>query len=136
MERDLDSLVALYVAGLCGIGYGLRQIIEAQAKAGADIQQIIISGGAGQHDLTRQILADTSGKPIISPRTAEPVLLGAVLLGATAAHAFSDLKQAMQALSKAGRVYQPVSGDIRATHNNRYEAFCAIQAHLRRIRDF
>ncbi|MDH7803268.1 MULTISPECIES: FGGY-family carbohydrate kinase [unclassified Rhizobium] len=136
MERDLDSLVALYVAGLCGIGYGLRQIIEAMAKAGADIQQIIISGGAGQHDLTRQILADTSGKPVISPRTAEPVLLGAALLGATAAHAFSDLKQAMQALSKAGRVYQPASGDIRTTHNNRYEAFCTIQTHLRGIRDF
>ncbi|KJF70165.1 FGGY-family carbohydrate kinase [Agrobacterium arsenijevicii] len=67
VERDLDSLVALYVAGLCGIGYGLRQIIEAMAKAGADIQQIIISGGAGQHDLTRQILADTSGKPVIAP---------------------------------------------------------------------
>lgn len=34
MERDFESLVALYIAGLCGIGYGLRQIIETQAKAG------------------------------------------------------------------------------------------------------
>ncbi|SQB29083.1 carbohydrate kinase [Citrobacter koseri] len=25
MERDQDNLLALYVAGLCGIGYGLRQ---------------------------------------------------------------------------------------------------------------
>ena len=37
MESDLDSLVVLYVAGLCGIGYGLRQIIDAQAAAGAPI---------------------------------------------------------------------------------------------------
>ncbi len=35
MEDDDDSLVALYVAGLCGLGYGLRQIIEAQAQSGA-----------------------------------------------------------------------------------------------------
>ncbi len=34
MERDLDNLLALYVAGLCGIGYGLRQIVDAQKPAG------------------------------------------------------------------------------------------------------
>ena len=47
MESDLDSLVALYIAGLCGIGYGLRQIIETQAAAGAPIERVVISGGAG-----------------------------------------------------------------------------------------
>jgi len=47
MERDLDSLVALYIAGLCGIGYGLRQIIQAQTKAGATVQRIVLRGGAG-----------------------------------------------------------------------------------------
>ncbi|MGB5560468.1 MAG: FGGY-family carbohydrate kinase, partial [Paracoccaceae bacterium] len=57
MQDDADSLVALYVAGLCGIGYGLRQIIEAQAQSGALIKRIMISGGAGQQDLVRQLLA-------------------------------------------------------------------------------
>lgn len=136
MERDLENLVALYVAGLCGIGYGLRQIIEAQAEAGADVQQIIISGGAGQHDLTRQILADASGKPVVAPKTSEPVLLGAALLGATAAKSFSDLRQAMQALSKAGRIYEPASGDIRSIHDRRFQAFGTLQSELRKIRDF
>jgi D-ribulokinase len=134
MERDLDSLVALYVAGLCGIGYGLRQIIEAQAAAGAPVQQIVISGGAGRHDLTRHILSDTSGVPVIAPETSEPVLLGAALLGATACRAFPDLKEAMKAMSKAGNVYEPASGDIRTIHNSRYEAFCAIQTQARTVR--
>ena len=31
IEDDEASLLALYVAGLCGIGYGLRQILAAQA---------------------------------------------------------------------------------------------------------
>ena len=31
METGVDSLVALYVAGICGLGYGLRQIIDTQA---------------------------------------------------------------------------------------------------------
>ena len=29
MEIDIESLVSLYIAGICSIGYGLRQIIEA-----------------------------------------------------------------------------------------------------------
>lgn len=135
VERDLESLVSLYLAGLCGIGYGLRQIIDAQKEAGADVDRIIISGGAGQHGLTRQILADASGKPVIAPETSEPVLLGAALLGATAAKAFPDLKSAMQALSKPGQTYEPASGDIRTTHDKRFNAFCILQAQLRSMRD-
>lgn len=68
MERDLDSLVALCIAGLCGIGYGLRQIIEAQARAGAKSGQIVISGGAGRSDLIRQLLADATGVRLAAPR--------------------------------------------------------------------
>ncbi|WP_337270380.1 FGGY-family carbohydrate kinase [Oryzifoliimicrobium ureilyticus] len=136
MERDIDNLVSLYVAGLCGIGYGLRQIIEVQTKAGAGVEQIIISGGAGQHDLIRQLLADASGKPVIAPETAEPVLLGAALLGATAAHVFSDLKQAMGKVSKPGKTYQPASGELRLIHDKRYQAFCSLQTDIRAMRDF
>ena len=51
MERDLDSLIALYVAGLCGIAYGLRQIVETQDKAGARVDRVVSSGGAGQRGL-------------------------------------------------------------------------------------
>lgn len=136
MEDDLDNLVALYVAGLCGIGYGLRQIIEAQTAAGACTQQIIISGGAGRHDLVRQILSDATNVPVVAPETSEPVLLGSALLGATACRAFTDLKQAMAAMSRAGRLYEPASGQIRYIHENRYQAFCTMQAHGRDIRNF
>jgi ribulose kinase len=45
MERDLDNLTALYVAGLCGIGYGLRQILDAQRACGIESENIVISGG-------------------------------------------------------------------------------------------
>ena len=38
LERDLSSLVALYVAGIAGLGYGLRQIVEIQARHGAPIE--------------------------------------------------------------------------------------------------
>ncbi len=76
MARDLDSLVSLYIAGLCGIGYGLRQIIAAQHKEGAHVERIIISGGAGRSGLVRQLLADATGIELTAPGTEEPVLLG------------------------------------------------------------
>ena len=99
MERDVDSLVALYVAGLCGLGYGLRQIIETQAANGAPVEAIAISGGAGRHPLVRQLLADATGLPVLATRAEEPVLLGSAILGAVAAGAFPDIRAAMAAMS-------------------------------------
>jgi D-ribulokinase len=134
MDRDLDSLVSLYIAGLCGIGYGLRQIIDAQAAAGAPIDKIVISGGAGQHDLVRQLLADAAGKPLLTTRAEEPVLLGAAILGSVAGGAFPDVGSAMAALSGADRTYQPAGGKHAALHVKRYDAFTRLQALAREIR--
>jgi D-ribulokinase len=135
MERDFDSLIALYVAGLCGIGYGLRQIIETQATAGADVEQIVISGGAGQNDLVRQIVADACGKPVLAPKANEPVLLGSAILGAVAAGAFSDVRTAMSTLSGAADIHTPAGSDVAEIHARRYEAFIDLQNTCRRIRD-
>jgi ribulose kinase len=95
MERDLDSLISLYIAGLCGIGYGLRQIIEAQKKAGAHVKRIVISGGAGRLRLVRQLLADATGIELAAPNTEEPVLLGAAILGSVASGIHPDIPIAM-----------------------------------------
>ncbi|WP_160003402.1 FGGY-family carbohydrate kinase [Rhizobium sp. 18055] len=135
MERDLDSLIALYVAGLAGIGYGLRQIIDTQAAAGATADRIVISGGAGQHDFVRQLLADASGTPVVSTQSDEPVLLGAAMLGAVASQAFGDLQRAMATLSSVDRVYTPAEGAVMETHAKRYDAFRKMQALSRTIRD-
>lgn len=134
MESDFDHLLSLYVAGLCGIGYGLRQILEAQSQAGADVEQIVISGGAGQSLFVRQILADASGKTIIAPLTAEPVLLGAAMLGATASRSFETLDDAMRAMSQAGAAYEACTGTLRTVHDQRYAAFKAFQEAIRAAR--
>jgi D-ribulokinase len=135
MDSDTDSLVALYIAGLCGIGYGLRQIIEAQAQAGAPVDQVVISGGAGRLDLVRQLLADATGKPVLATQAEEPVLLGAAMLGAVAGGCFADVPSAMAAMSRIGRSYPPVGGRIAALHAVRLAAFVRLQSVAREIRD-
>ncbi len=134
MERDIDNLVALYVAGLCGIGYGLRQIIETQAKAGASVERVVISGGAGASPMVRQILADACGKPVIAPAADEPVLLGSAILGSVAAGAFPNVRNAMEALSSVASVYAPADGGVAEIHAHRYQAFLSLQDVARRIR--
>ncbi|MBB3657953.1 D-ribulokinase [Rhizobium sp. BK650] len=134
MERDLDSLVWLYVAGLCGIGYGLRQIIDAQADAGVIVDNVVISGGAGQHHFVRQILADASGKPVVATTAEEPVLLGAAILGAVAGGLFADVRAAMTKLSTAAETYPPTQGMVADLHAKRYEGFKQLQTLARTLR--
>ena len=114
MDDDLESLIALYVAGLCGIGYGLRQIIEAQAAAGAPIERVVISGGAGRSDLVRQLLADTTGKAVLATRAEEPVMLGAAMLGGVAGRLFDGVQSAMASMSQISRRHEPAAGTVAA----------------------
>jgi D-ribulokinase len=134
MEDDLDSLVALYIAGICSIGYGLRQIIETQATAGAPIERVVISGGAGRLDLVRQLLADATGKPVLATQAEEPVLLGAAMLGGVAGGRFDDVRSAMASMSQISKTYEPDRGDIAALHEARFRAFKQLQSVAREIR--
>ena len=58
MEQDPRVVLSRFTSpGMCGIGYGLRQIIETSGRAMVRrCERIVISGGAGQDDLVRQIV--------------------------------------------------------------------------------
>jgi D-ribulokinase len=134
LDTGLESLVALYVAGLCGIGYGLRQIIEAQDAAGVAVERVMISGGAGRLDLVRQLLADATGKPVLATQAEEPVLLGAAILGGVAGGLFADVRSAMARMSQVRTTYAPAAGSVAALHEARFAAFLKLQAVAREIR--
>ena len=134
MEQDLDHLVALYVAGLTGIGYGLRQIIAASRTKGATIEAIVLSGGAGRQPLIRQLLADCSGLPVLVPDDVDPVLLGSAMLAASAAGAFPDLGEAMTTMAPAAAVFTPAGGEIAEWHARRLAAFETLQVAARQAR--
>jgi D-ribulokinase len=136
MERDLANLVSLYVAGILGLGYGLRQIIAASRAKGAVIETIALSGGAGRHPLVRQLLADCTGVPLAAARQPEPVLLGAAMLGAAAAGAFPDLGAAMAAMTGEADFHRPAAGAVASAHERRFAAFEVLQQAARNARRF
>lgn len=102
LDRGLESLQRLFVAGLCGIAYGLADVAAALRAQGIPCRTIVVSGGASRSALVRQIMADATGISVVLPATEEPVVLGAAMLGAVAAGAFPSLRAAMTAMSRLG----------------------------------
>lgn len=135
LDEDVDSLARLYLAGIGGLGYGARQIVEALAGQGVEIDTIVLSGGAGQSELVRAVLAEATGLRVAVPAAAEPVLLGAAILGAVAAGSFPSTVAAIDRMSRLGTEYLPAEGMARRIHLAKYGIFLDLQEAGRRARD-
>lgn len=133
MAQDEASLVRLYLAGVASIGYGLRQVVDTLRHKGADLQQVVISGGAGRSPLVRQVLSDATGLTIATCNSPEPVLLGSAMTAVVAAGKQPDLRIAMHALSQSDEATHPDRTQT-AFHTKRYQTFVALQDTGRRLR--
>ena len=129
-----DDLVKFFVAGLCGLCYGTRQIVEANRDKGVAFETIVVSGGASRSRLLRRILADATGLKVALPQTREPVLLGSAMLGAVASGRYRDLKAAAAAMCRSGEVIVPAGGKMAGFHDAKYQAFRLLQQTERRVR--
>ena len=109
LDIDINSMERLFVAGLCGLAYGLADVVESFRSHGVESDMMVISGGAGRSPLVRQIMADTTGLNIAVPKTQEPVLLGAAMLGAVAAKSRGSIGEAMASMSAIGRLSEPTA---------------------------
>jgi D-ribulokinase len=134
LEDNRDSLVRLYVAGLCGLAYGAGQILDALGACGYQLDTILMSGGAAKSRLVRQITADATGLDVVVPTCPEPVLLGAAMLGAVAAGAFADLRTAMAAMAQDGIGLSPAGARLAAFHTAKRKVFEDLQRAERRAR--
>lgn len=134
LDTSQDSLVRLFVAGLCGLCYGTRQIVEAMRRRGVVIGTIVVSGGAARSPLLRRILADAADLRVALPETAEPVLLGSAMLGAVAGGHHGDLKTAAAAMCRTGDEIIPATGATAAYHAAKYAAYEALQQSERAVR--
>lgn len=73
----------LYRAVLEGVGFALRHNIEAGAKGAASLDQtLVVVGGAAKSDLWMQIIADVTGRPVLTIREEVEAAMGAALLAA------------------------------------------------------
>jgi len=73
----------LYRAVLEGVSFALRHNIEAGAKGAASLDEtLIVVGGAAQSDLWMQIIADVTGRSVLTIEEEVEAAMGAALLAA------------------------------------------------------
>ncbi len=116
LDADIHAMERLFVAGLCGLAYGLADVVDAFRTHGIDSDLMVIAGGAGRSALVRQIMADTTGLSVAVPKTQEPVLLGAAMLGAVASGGYGSIGEAMASMSAIGDLSEPTSPAMAGFH--------------------
>jgi D-ribulokinase len=119
LDADIGSMSRLFVAGLCGLAYGLADVVDAFRAHGVDGNLMVIGGGAGRSSLVRQIMADTTGLTVALPETQEPVLLGAAMLGAVAGGLYPTIGEAMASMSAIGWLSEPTTPGMADFHRSK-----------------
>ncbi len=127
LDCDLESLERVFVSGLCGLAYGLAEVVDVMRGHGIPCRMMMISGGASHSPLVCQIMADTTGVPVALPSTSEPVLLGAAMLGAVAGGTFPSLHGAMKAMSRLGRLTLPSASDMTDFHSAKRHVYALMR---------
>jgi D-ribulokinase len=128
LDADIGAMERLFVAGLCGLAYGLADVIDAFAANGVGSSVVVMAGGAARSPLVRQIMADTTGLVVALPRTQEPVLLGAAMLGAVAGGAFRSIGETMASMSALGRLSDPTAPALAGFHRRKRDVHRLLRA--------
>ena len=135
LDVDIGSMERLFVAGLCGLAYGLADVVEAFRSHGVDSDLMVMGGGAGRSSLVRQIMADTTGLTVALPETQEPVLLGAAMLGAVAGKSYGSIGEAMASMSAIGWSSQPTAPGLADFHRTKRKVHGLLRQLDRESRD-
>jgi D-ribulokinase len=135
LDVDIASMERLFIAGLCGLAYGLADVVDAFRSDGVEADLMVIGGGAGRSSLVRQIMADTTGLTIALPETQEPVLLGAAMLGAVARGAHGSIGEAMASMSAIGWLSQPTAPGMADFHRSKRQVHGLMRRLDRESRD-
>ena len=133
LDSSFENLARLYLATIQAVAYGTRHIIDALNSKGYVINRIHACGGGTKNPLWLQEHADITGCDLYIAKESEAVLLGAGVLAAVAAGKFSNIIEAMQAMSPRAEVIKP----DRATsdfHDAKYEVFKLMYDHQQQYR--
>lgn len=89
-----------YRATLEGITLEVARAIAAMVAAGIPAREIVAIGGGAKSALWRQIVADTTGLPVLTGRTVDASALGAAISAAVGAGLFEGFAEAARAMSR------------------------------------
>ncbi len=79
-----------------GVAYSQKECVDIFLENGADISDMIITGGGGRSKLWRQMLADLYGVPVRTLREDEGAALGAAILAAVGCGLYASIEEACE----------------------------------------
>ncbi|XP_059490769.1 FGGY carbohydrate kinase domain-containing protein isoform X2 [Neocloeon triangulifer] len=121
-DTSTTSLATLYLATIQAIAYGTKHIYETLQKHGHKLNVALMCGGLAKNPVFVQTTSDVLEMPVLLPEEPESVLLGAAILGATAAGAFPTVHQAAISMGGAATkiLPQPTTQEF---HRKKYKVF-------------
>ncbi len=124
-EHDVGDMAR---AVMEGVAFNLRQLLDITRAAGVGIDEMRLTGGATRSALWTQIVADAYEMPVVPLASTEGTAIGAALLAATGAGAFSSVADAAASCVRTSPSVLPsVAGvaayaDARERYARLYEA--------------
>ncbi|GGY53913.1 carbohydrate kinase [Bacterioplanes sanyensis] len=105
---DVHKRAHVYRAILEGLAYELRQGKEQiEKRSKVPITRLRVSGGGSQSDAAMQLTADIFGMSAERPHTFEASGLGAAINCAVGLGWYGDYRQATDAMTRVGQVFEP-----------------------------
>ena len=104
LEHDRGHLLR---ALLEGVAFSLRSLGDWLARNGAEIGEVRCVGGQARSGLWNQIKADVLNRPLLVPEVVEAAVSGAAVLGALAVGAYSSRPDAVAAMVRIARRFDP-----------------------------
>ncbi|MGF1909514.1 FGGY-family carbohydrate kinase [Vibrio kasasachensis] len=123
MSKTLDDMALQYLATIQGIALGTRHIIEVMNDAGYEIDTIMACGGGTKNTVFLQEHANATSCVIVLPEESEAVILGSAMLGSVAAGFYSDIPDAMNAMSRISKSVMPQTEKIKHFYDVKYKIF-------------
>jgi xylulokinase len=111
----LETSRGAFLKGLLeGVTYYFRHGLDLLSAAGIAITEFRATGGGARSDAWLQLTADVLGRPLTRPHVTEASAMGASILAGTGSGVYSSTAQAVRALVKTGRAFEPHPGRHRA----------------------
>ncbi len=113
-----------------GVAFGMRDLLELLRSLGVNPSEAVVSGGAANSPVWRQIITDIMGMPLYTVNTSEGGAFGAAILAAVGAGAWPDVPSACAHMVRKVDELHPEPAGIQ-DYERLYPAFRGLYPALR-----
>ncbi|MCG6881283.1 MAG: xylulose kinase, partial [Deltaproteobacteria bacterium] len=108
-----------------GISMEVRDMIETFHRAGIDIDQVRIMGGATKSPVWNQLQADIYNRPVQTLKTSDAAVLGAAICGGVGTGLFKDFQEGVSAMVSIQEEFRPGMENVKI-YDDLYDAYCLV----------